>query len=704
MAVALEAEHGVDHVLERARAGQATVLGDVPDQHDGQVALLGLGHQAVRAPAHLDDAARRRAELGIGDGLDAVDDDERRAYLVDRRQDVRQRGLGQHPQVAFAERSQAAGTQAHLLGALLGADVQARSAPGEQQLGEQRALADPRLAAEQGDGAGDQPAAEHPVQFADARGCRPADEHVDVGEQGRHVRREDDGGCRRIGTVEVLDERVPRRRTSGTGRPTSDARCRSRCTGGSVEPSSRAARYAGGVREFGDGRTRRAAKPPRRAVVVDDNGAMPGAVVRFADCAVDLGRFEIHRAGRRVHVEPQVFDVLAYLVAHRERMVPKHELLDEVWGSRFVSESALATRIHAARAAVGDDGQRQEVIRTVHGRGYRFVAEVDEIDEGPESSTATPPVADDSPEVTSADEPSGETEHLEQVIRFARADDGTRIAWATIGRGPTLVKAANWMTHLDYDWETPVWRHWLEGLASGRRLVRYDERGCGMSDWDTPIFDFDAWVDDLALVVDAAGLERFPLLGVSGGAAVAIAYAVRHPERVSCLVLAGAYARGRLVRAVTEEQRREAALDVEVARVGWGRDDVTFRQVFTSQFLPDGTAADWAEFNEVQRRSTSSVNAVRFLEEFALIDVSDEATRVSCPTLLLHSRDDLRVPLANARELAAAIPGSRLVPLDSRNHILTAREPAWPVFLRELDGFVAEHAGNASAPRRRATD
>ena len=166
---------------------------------------------------------------------------------------------------------------------------------------------------------------------------------------------------------------------------------------------------------------------------------------------------------------------------------------------------------------------------------------------------------------------------------------------------------------------------------------------------------------------------------------------MRHPERVSCLVLASAYARGRMARATTDEQRREAELDVELARVGWGRDDATFRQVFTTLFLPDGTAEDWAEFNEVQRRSTSPANAVRFLEEFAVIDVSAEARNVRCPTLLLHSRDDLRQPMSNARELAALIPGSRLVPLDSRNHLLTAREPAWRVFLDELEAFLAEH-------------
>ncbi len=385
---------------------------------------------------------------------------------------------------------------------------------------------------------------------------------------------------------------------------------------------------------------------------------------------VDPQRFELRRNGSVEHVEPQVFDVLVYLIRHRDRVVAKTELLDNVWGDRFVSESALASRLKSARRSVGDDGSSQRVIRTVFGRGYQFVASVSE--RATEDSPAMPP----------------QPEPFHQTIRFCTAPDGARIAFATMGAGPVLVKAANWLTHLDYDGESPVWRHWLEGLAHGRTLVRYDERGCGLSDWNVDRFSFDDWVADLELVVDAVGLDRFPLLGVSQGAAVAVAFAARHPDRVTKLVLSGAYGRGRLARATTPEQRREAAFDIEVARIGSGRDDPSFRQMFTSQFLPDGTREQWDAFNELQRRTTSAHNAVRFLSTFGRIDVSEEAPKVRCPTLLLHSRDDRRQPLAGARDLAALIPGSRLVPLPSRNHILTDFEPAWPMFLRELDQFL----------------
>lgn len=228
----------------------------------------------------------------------------------------------------------------------------------------------------------------------------------------------------------------------------------------------------------------------------------------FGDVVLDTERYELCRGGEPVHVEPQVFAVLTMLVEHRHRVVLKTELLDEVWGDRFVSDAALTSRIKAARQAVGDDGSAQQVIRTVHGRGYQLVAEVsEEVGAATTSLTAAP--------------------SLEQHIRFCTSDDGHRLAYATIGSGPPLVRAAHWITHLDYDWHSPVWRHWLEGLARGRTLVRYDERGCGLSDHDVRESSLDAYVQDLEAVVDAVGLDRFPLLGLSQGGPVAVTYADR---------------------------------------------------------------------------------------------------------------------------------------------------------------------------------
>jgi pimeloyl-ACP methyl ester carboxylesterase len=251
-----------------------------------------------------------------------------------------------------------------------------------------------------------------------------------------------------------------------------------------------------------------------------------------------------------------------------------------------------------------------------------------------------------------------------------------------------LVKAANWLTHLDLEWENPIWSHWIDALSADHRLVRYDERGCGLSDWDVTDFSMDTWVDDLEAVVDSVGLERFPLLGLSQGAAVAITFAVRRPERVSRLVLVGGYARGRLARAATPEEREEAALDLQVGKIAWRRDDPSYRQVFASQFLPDEPKQMWDAFNDLQRATTSTANVVRFLETFAAIDVSALAGRVRCPTLVVHSRNDHRVPRKQAHELAGLIPDSSLRLLDSSNHILTAHEPAWPEFRAELARFL----------------
>lgn len=432
-----------------------------------------------------------------------------------------------------------------------------------------------------------------------------------------------------------------------------------------------------------------------------------GVVYRFDDHELDMARYELRLAGESVQIEPRAFDVLHHLVANHDRMLTRQELLEDVWGDRFVTEAALSTALRTARMAIGDSGREQRLIRTVHGRGYQFVAPVvvvashdrDSQEHGstaPDADMVAPPAAPTPPPVPDeSGTPAGPGASVVsaggelQTIRFCRAHDGTRIAYASVGSGPPLLKAANWMTHLDLEWTSPVWSHWLHGLARNRQLIRYDERACGMSDWDVPNFGFDDWVDDLGVVVDAIGIETFPLLGVSQGGAVAIAYAVAHPERVSRLILAGAYARGRSVRASTEAERDEAALDLELARVGWAREDPSFMQVFASQFLPDGTPEEWEDFISFQRQTASPANGVRFLDEFARIDVSAIAERVQCPTLILHSRDDLRVPASQARELAATIPDSTLVLLDSRNHLLGASEPAWPEFLRQVDDFLA---------------
>lgn len=281
-----------------------------------------------------------------------------------------------------------------------------------------------------------------------------------------------------------------------------------------------------------------------------------------------------------------------------------------------------------------------------------------------------------------------------QQIRFVQARDGVRLAWAGSGHGsPVIVKAATWLSHLEVDWGSPVWQHLLSAMAGLGSFVRYDERGCGLSDWVVPELSFDSWVTDLETVADAVGAPRFALLGISQGAAVAIAYAVRHPERVSHLVLHGGYARGRLVRSRTPEQAEEAQTMARLAELGWGKADPSFRQFFTTQFIPGGTPEQHAWFNEMERLSTSPQNAAAFMRAFNTIDVTALLPQVRCPTLVLHSKHDVRVPFDEGRLIAGAIPGAQFVPIDSGNHLLLAHEPGWQIWRDAVARFLPRAGG-----------
>jgi pimeloyl-ACP methyl ester carboxylesterase/AraC-like DNA-binding protein len=276
-----------------------------------------------------------------------------------------------------------------------------------------------------------------------------------------------------------------------------------------------------------------------------------------------------------------------------------------------------------------------------------------------------------------------------QTVNYCSARDGTRLAWSAVGDGPPLVKTANWLNHLQFDFESPVWRGWIRELAAKFRLIRYDERGNGLSDWDAADLSLDAFVDDLATVADAAGVEQFDLLGISQGAAVAVAYSLRHPERVRRMVLLGGYAAGWRARGDNEEiSRREAMLIL--TELGWGKDNPAYRQLFTSFYIPGADAEQMSWFNELQRRSTSPEIAVRLMRVLSAIDVRSLLPRVRHPTLVLHARGDQAIPFAAGETLANGIPGARFVPLESYNHILLDSEPAFRVFIDEMRKFLAE--------------
>jgi pimeloyl-ACP methyl ester carboxylesterase/DNA-binding CsgD family transcriptional regulator len=276
---------------------------------------------------------------------------------------------------------------------------------------------------------------------------------------------------------------------------------------------------------------------------------------------------------------------------------------------------------------------------------------------------------------------------MQQTIRMTRTADGVNLAWATAGSGPTLVKASNWLTHLEYDWDSPVWRHWIQFLAGHYRLIRYDERGCGMSDWTVPDISQQRWFDDFETIVEVAKPEPpFIVLGISQGGAAAISYATRYPERVSHLILYGAYARGWGERNRSDDAQRHYAI-TQLTKLGWGRNNPVYRQLFTARFVPDATQEQIAWFNELCRRTTTPETATRLMEERGRLNVSELLEQVGVPTLVLHSVDDEAVPFSEGKRLATRIANAQFVQLQSRNHILLEDEPAWERFKQAVLEF-----------------
>lgn len=286
---------------------------------------------------------------------------------------------------------------------------------------------------------------------------------------------------------------------------------------------------------------------------------------------------------------------------------------------------------------------------------------------------------------------------LRQSIRFCTAADGTRIAYAISGSGPVLVKVGNWLSHLEHDLASPVWGHLIATLSRQHTVIRYDQRGTGLSDWDVATISFDAWVQDLEAVIDAAGVDRFALLGISQGVPVGLTYAARHPERVTQLVLHGGYARGRRRRSSDLVHLELADTNVRLAELGWGRDNAAFRQFFTSQFIPDGNAEQQRWFNELERISTSPRNAARMMDTLYDIDVTPLLAEIDRPTLVLHATGDASVPFSEGRAIAGSIQQARFVPLATANHLMLEQDPEWPRWVAEVDDFLRPQADRGGA-------
>jgi len=399
----------------------------------------------------------------------------------------------------------------------------------------------------------------------------------------------------------------------------------------------------------------------------------PSSTYQFGPFRLELSERRLLREGHSIALRTKVFDTLRVLVEHSGRLLTKHELMQAIWPDTAVEENNLNHNISTLRRALGEQVTGQRYIETVPRVGYRFVADVS-------CSAAAAPIPMPAP-------PAPPGRSLRQEIRFATASDGVRIAYSTVGSGTPLVKAANWLNHLEYEWESPVWRHWIHEIARRQVFVRYDERGCGLSDWHVPDFTFESWVRDLETVVDALGLDKFDLLGISQGGPVAATYAARHPERISHLILYGTYGRGWAFRGDPAAMESREAL-IKLIRLGWAAKNQAFAQIFSSRFIPDGGPEQTHWFNDLLRVSVSPENAARFMEDFSRLDVRNILAGINVPTLVLHCQGDLVVPFDEGRLLAAAIPGARFVPIASRNHLLLDNEPGWKVLLAELGTFL----------------
>lgn len=397
----------------------------------------------------------------------------------------------------------------------------------------------------------------------------------------------------------------------------------------------------------------------------------------FGDMVLDSERRELRSGSALIPIEPQVFDILDFLIRNRDRVVSKDDLLTAIWGGRLVSDSAIAARINAARRALGDSGEQQHWIRTIARKGFRFVGDVSE-DVGSRSLTSGAKAPDQQA-------PNGISR--DQEITFCRTKDGVDLAVASAGQGMPLVRPCRWFTHVEHEWHNPFRADLYHFLADRFRLIRYDGRCNGLSDWDVADVSFEALQHDLDTVVDALGLRSYALLGISQGSSLSIAHAVRYPERVSKMVLHGGYALGWSKRA----PRR--GLDVKtfltLMREGWGDEHSAFQKMLCTGMLPNASAEMIRWLAELQRAASSPENTVRLRGTFDEIDVIALLPEVSVPTLVMHCRHDNLVPFEEGRRIATLIPNAKFVSLESENHVPLPGEPAWQKFIAEMEAFLS---------------
>lgn len=389
-------------------------------------------------------------------------------------------------------------------------------------------------------------------------------------------------------------------------------------------------------------------------------------MLRFERFALDLQRCALRYGQEEIRLRPKSFDVLRYLTEHAGRLVSKEELIQAIWPGISVTDDSLVQCIRDIRKVLSDDPHR--IIRTVPRRGYFFAAAVS-------ADVAATPLSSEAV--------------CDQEITFCRTPDGVNIAVASAGRGEPLIFHSTWLNHIEHEWQHPVRAPLLHFLADRFRLIRFDVRGVGLSDRDVEDMSFEAFGRDLETVLDALDLRRPALVGIAPGAPVAIAYAVRHPERVSRLVLHGAYALGRNRRHSPQQREMADALSA-LMQQGWGDEHSAFMRMFSARYLPSGSPEQMALMARLAYLATSRENALKIMRESCELDVVDRLQRVSVPTLVLHCRHDSVVPFEEGRRVAMSIPNARFIGLESENHIPRPGEPAWAQFTSELMAFLSD--------------
>jgi len=407
-------------------------------------------------------------------------------------------------------------------------------------------------------------------------------------------------------------------------------------------------------------------------------------VFRFANFTLDVDERRLLCDGDVVPLRAKVFDTLCILVENHGRLVRKDDLMQRLWPESVVEENNLDHNISKLRRALCDGKQDQQFIETIPRQGYRFVAEV---------QTGSAPALHAVHSFSGDDVP-------EQEIQFFTTDDGARLAYSVGGKGPPVIRAIDWLNHLDFEWRNPYRRHWFSQIMRHHTLVRYDQRGSGLSDWHISDFSFERSLADLEALIETVGFDEVSIVGSCQGGAIGAAYAARYPNRVSKLILVGAFARGWPPPGSMVMEQFNAMLTL--IRLGWGRDNPAFRQLWTTLFRPDASPAETEWMNEFQRITSSPENAARMMAEFPKIDITDLLPKVTCPTLVIHSRDEAVVPVHEGRFIASRVRGARYVELPSRSHEVVPGEPAWELFLDEVSAFLGWNQSTEKARRTKA--